>query len=118
VTQRYFRTQPTWSLAPPALAIVVIFVGLGWGACATRQVQVDNPTELCAAAVSLSPSVKTQAAKLGLEPTELARRTCDAAILAAQVAEANLAKPSGTAGLTSSSPAPSMGLAGAAGSGG
>jgi hypothetical protein len=82
------------------------------------QVHVENPTELCATAVAMSSAVKTQAAKLGLEPIELARRTCDAAILAAQVAEANLSKASGIAGATSSSAPPSMGLAGAAGSGG
>lgn len=82
------------------------------------QVKVENPTELCATAVALSSTVKAQAAKLGLEPIELARRTCDAAILAAQVAEANLAKAPGIAGGTSSAPAPSMGVAGAGGSGG
>jgi hypothetical protein len=82
------------------------------------QVHVENPTELCATAVAMSSAVKAQAAKLGLEPIELARRTCDAAILAAQVAEANLSKASGIAGGTSSSLSPSMALAGAAGSGG
>lgn len=85
---------------------------------ATPQVQVENPTELCATAVAMSSAVKAQAAKLGLEPIELARRTCDAAILAAQVAESNLPKPAGIAGATSSSVPPSMAAAGAAGSGG
>jgi len=82
------------------------------------QVRLENPTELCATAVAMSSVVKAQAAKLGVEPLELARRTCDAAFLAAQVAEANLLKASGIAGATSSSLPPSMALAGAAGSAG
>jgi len=82
------------------------------------QLQVENPTELCATAVALSSTVKAQAAKLGLEPIELARRTCDAAILATQVAEANLQKAAGTAGATSSPSMAAAGAAGAAGSGG
>jgi hypothetical protein len=92
-------------------------LGLFFYACAGSQVQLQNPTELCANAVAMSSAVKAQAAKLGLEPIELARRTCDAAILAAQVAESNLPKASGIAGATSSSVPPSMALAGAAGAG-
>ena len=88
-----------------------------YAACGGSQMQLENPTELCATAVAMSCAVKAQAAKLGLEPIELARRTCDAAILAAQVAESNLPKASGIAGATSSSVPPSMALAGAAGSG-
>ncbi len=106
-----------WHLVPVVLVTLGMLLAQVY-ACAGPQVQVENPTELCATAVALSSTVKAQAAKLGLEPIELARRTCDAAILAAQVAESNLAKASGIAGATSSSPAPSMGLAGAAGSGG
>ena len=82
------------------------------------QVRIENPSELCAQALAMSSEVRTQAAKLGLEPIELARRTCAAAILAAQVAEANLPKASGIAGATSSSVPPSMAAAGAAGAGG
>jgi len=87
-------------------------------ACGGSQVQLENPTELCATAVALSSVVKAQAAKLGIEPIELARRTCDAAILATQVAEANLPRSSGTAGATSSPSMAAAGAAGAAGSGG
>ena len=107
-----------WSLK--MLTMYLTLVAMWQFACSgtSPQVKVENPSELCATAVALSSGVKAQAAKLGLEPLELARRTCDAAILAAQVAEANLVKSSGIAGGTSSSLSPSMALAGAAGSGG
>jgi len=90
-------------------------LGLFFYACAGSQVQVQNPTELCAQALAMSSEVRTQAAKVGLEPIELARRTCDAAILATKLLEANLPHLEGVAGATNS---PSMALAGAAGSGG
>jgi len=106
-----------WHLVPVALVCFGMLLAQAY-ACAGPQLKVENPTELCATAVALSSAVKAQAAKLGVEPIELARRTCDAAILAAQVAEANLSKASGIAGGTSSSLSPSMALAGAAGSGG
>ncbi|MFA5053750.1 MAG: hypothetical protein WC565_06815 [Parcubacteria group bacterium] len=107
-----FRLIVTW------LSISACFV-YGVMSCAgTPSVHVDNPTELCATAVALSSAVKAQAAKLGIEPIELARRTCDAAILATQVAEANLQKAEGTAGATSSPSMAAAGAAGAAGSGG
>lgn len=107
----------TWKLAVVALLMFALALAVVH-ACAGPQLQLENPSELCARAIAMSSAVKAQAAKLGVEPIELARRTCDAAILAAQVAEANLPKASGIAGGTSSSPPPSMGLAGAAGSGG
>jgi hypothetical protein len=107
----------TWKLVVVALLMFALAVAVV-NVCAGPQLQLENPTELCATAVAMSSTVKAQAAKLGLEPIELARRTCDAAILAAQVAEANLPKGSGIAGGTSSSLPPSMGLAGAAGAAG
>ena len=98
----------------PFASWLFLALGLFFYACAGSQVQLQNPTELCANAVAMSSAVKAQAAKLGLEPIELARRTCDAAILAAQVAESNLPHLEGIAGAPSS---PSMALAGAAGAG-
>lgn len=108
-----------WSLVPGLVAFVLLGGALPWAACSASspQVKVENPSELCATAVALSSGVKAQAAKLGVEPLELARRTCDAAILTAQVAEANLVNSSGIAGGTSSGLSPSMALAGTAGSG-
>lgn len=114
-----FETRPP---LPPAtrgevLLFTALFAAIGYLACSgsSPQARIENPTELCANAVALSSAVKTQAAKLGLEPIELARRTCDAAILAIQVAEANL-RPSGTAGAGATSGTSS--LAGMAGTGG
>lgn len=78
------------------------------------QVRIENPAELCAQALALSSEVRAQAAKVGLEPLALARQTCEAAVLAAKLAEANLPHAAGIAGATSSR---SMALAGAAGSG-
>ena len=117
----YYPNPPRLSFWQFALGMLGIMLlgSLVEFACASNPagLQVENPSELCASAVAMSSTVKAQAAKLGLEPIELARRTCDAAILAAQVAEANLPKASGIAGTTSSSVPPSMALAGAAGSG-
>lgn len=107
----------TWKLILIALLCFGVMC-LYANACAGPQVQIENPTELCATAVAMSSAVKAQAAKLGLEPIELARRTCEAAVLATKLAEANLPKASGIAGATSSPAPPSMALAGAAGAGG
>lgn len=118
--QRYFLTSKpsNWSLVPGLIAFVLLGGALPWAACSTNstQVKVENPSELCAQALALSSEVRAQAAKVGLEPIELARKTCEVAVLAAKLAEANLVKSSGIAGATSSALSPSMALAGAAGS--
>lgn len=108
-----------WLLVPGLVAFVAMGTTLTWVACSgsAPRVQLENPSELCATAVAMSSAVKAQAAKLGVEPIELARRTCDAAMLAAQIAESHLVTSSGIAGATSSSDPPSMALAGAAGAG-
>jgi hypothetical protein len=119
--RRYFTLKPSNWLTMPLLLAGSMFTGIvQYAACggSAPQVKVENPSELCAQAVALSPEVRAQAAKVGLEPLELARRTCEAAVLAAKLAEANIVKPSGIAGATSSPIPPSMALAGAAGSGG
>lgn len=110
--------RENWFLITSVAAYCMISLGLFFYACTTPRIHVENPTEPCAVAVAMSPTVQAQAVKLGLEPIELARRTCAAAILAAQVAEANLPKASGIGGATSSSVPPSMAAAGAAGAGG
>jgi hypothetical protein len=106
-----------------ARPIGIILLGLLLGhftvvACSSPKLKIQNPNELCATGVALSSVVQTQAAKLGIEPLELARKFCEPAFLAAKLAEVNLAKPSGIAGATSSAIGASMALAGAAGSGG
>jgi hypothetical protein len=108
-----------WLLVPGLVAFIVMGPTMQWACSGSApRVQLENPSELCATAVALSSAVKAQAAKLGVEPIELARRACDAALLVAQVSEANLVTSSGIAGATSSADPPSMALAGAAGSGG
>lgn len=108
-----------WLLVPAGLSCLAMQFAFAY-ACAgpAPQVRVENPSELCAQALAMSSEVRTQAANVGLEPIELARKTCEAAVLAAKLAEANLVKTWGIAGATSSAVSPSMGLAGAAGSGG
>ena len=105
-----------WYLMPAWISLVFALVGL-WIACSGTppQVRLENPSDLCTSTLALSSAVKAQAAKLGLEPTELARRACDAAILATQVAEANLPKASGVAGAPNLASSPLMGLAGSGG---
>jgi hypothetical protein len=113
----YFTPKASnWNFVAVALGCLGILLLMNY-ACTAPRVQVQNPSELCATAVAMSSAVKAQAAKLGVEPIELARRACDAALLVAQVSEANLVTSSGIAGATSSADPPSMALAGAAGAG-
>ncbi|MFA5634665.1 MAG: hypothetical protein WC977_02055 [Anaerovoracaceae bacterium] len=93
------------------LSVALLYLACGPG----TQVRLEAAGELCGQVLATSLEIRTQAAKVNLEPLELARRTCDAAILATKLAEANLPHLEGIAGATSS---PSMALAGAAGSGG
>jgi len=116
--RRYFIVKPSNWLTMPLLLVGFWFIGVvQYAACggSAPQVKVENPSELCAQALAMSSEVRAQAAKVGLEPLELARKTCEAAVLAAKLAEANLPQSSGIAGGTSSDLAPSMAV-GAAGS--
>ncbi len=109
----YFTPKPSnWNLVAIALGCFGLLLLMNY-ACTAPRMQVENPSEICAQSLALSSEVRAQASKVGLEPIVLARRTCEAAILAARLAEANFARAPGIAGGTSS---PSMALAGAAGS--
>lgn len=95
-------------------ACIVTFCGatLYQGCSGTQpQVVISEPASVCANALVLSPEVRAQAAKLGIEPAELAQQACSAAMLGIKLAEVNLRK-AGTAGAP---PIVESGLAGAAG---
>ena len=104
-----------WIIALPLLLVEVRAI-----ACSGSQPQVtiSDPTNLCANALVMSQEVHQQAAKLGLDPAELAKRVCSAAVLGVQLVEANLPKASGIAGAPSSPDWLPLGLAGAGGIGG
>lgn len=97
----YFQKRPAIWLSPALFVICLLLViaEANQGCSGSQpQVVISDPTSLCANAIVLNQEVRSQAAKIGLEPIELARKTCEAAILAAKLAEANLVKSSGAAG--------------------
>jgi len=114
----YFTPKPSnWNLVAIALGCFGLLLVMNY-ACTAPRVQVENPPELCAQALGLSSEIRAQASKVGLEPIELARRTCEAAILAARLAEANLSAGVAGRGTQSEYSDRVPAAAGAAGSGG
>jgi hypothetical protein len=103
-----------WLLVPALLYSVGCIVALAYGCSAGTTPHVETPTELCAGALAMSSEVRAQAAKIGLDPLELARKTCDAAILAARLTEANVFRAAAIAGAPNSASMLTAGVAGGA----
>jgi hypothetical protein len=61
----------------------------------------QDAVNACAVNLAQVQFVKDQAAKLNLEPIELANRTCATAVLGIQIIQANLAKSGGASGAPS-----------------
>lgn len=103
-----------WLLVPGLLYLLVIFPLLCWWGCSSSQPQlvISDPTTLCANALVMSSEVRSQAAKIGKDPSELAQQACAAAVTAIQLARANF---DASAGASSTERIP-LELAGAAGS--
>ncbi len=109
-----------WLLVAAMILAVPMIVCPFWVSCApaANQQQAQLATQTCAQALASVPQVQAQATKLGIDPLELARRTCDTAVLAAQLLEANLAKDLPSPAATTSCPKAPVLTVGAAGSGG
>lgn len=110
----YFRRKPSnWHYVPLAVfALALVYLGCS-GSQSQPVVTITDPTMLCANALAISSQVQQQATKLGVEPVELAKQVCAAALLGIRLAEANLPTQS-----AAGAPSVPTGGAGVAGSGG